>query len=139
MVHAPPMGNASEWNASDFAVATAFEPHRNYKSDVARGFYVNQVKGYMNYFPLGSSLKIIRYEHFVNNRNLVVNEILDFVGAAPHNFDADELEKQLGPIEVKAWYPPMNNRSRTYLKHLYKPFNDELADLLGEEWRGVWD
>ena len=28
---------------------------------------------------------------------------------------------------------------RRYLEHLYEPFNGMLTELLGEEWRGVWD
>jgi len=138
MVSAPLMGNASEWNASDFAVGTP-NRRRNYLVVVARGFYAGQVKGYMEYFPLGTSLQVLRYEHFIENKNLFMNELLEFVGAASYNFKAYQLEKQLGPHKVRTWYPPMNNRTRTYLVHLYKPFNDELADLLGEDWRGVWD
>jgi len=32
----------------------------------------------------------------------------------------------------------MSNSTEEYLERFFKPYNDELADLLGEEWRGVW-
>jgi len=140
MIQAPSIGNTSHWNASDFAVGTPKGVPDYASLDLSRGFYAGQVKGYMEHFPLGTSLKIIRYEDFMSNKNLVMNELLEFVGGSPHNFMDDRLEKQMGPLKViKTWYPPMNNKTRAYLKHLYRPFNDELADLLGEDWRGVWD
>jgi Sulfotransferase family len=33
----------------------------------------------------------------------------------------------------------MSNVTRDYLQRLFRPFNDQLADILGEEWRGIWD
>jgi Sulfotransferase family len=32
----------------------------------------------------------------------------------------------------------LNGTTRDYLRRFYGPYNDELADLLGEEWRNVW-
>ena len=29
--------------------------------------------------------------------------------------------------------------TRRYLSALFRPYNEQLADILGEEWRGVWD
>jgi len=34
---------------------------------------------------------------------------------------------------------PMPPRMRQYLTFLYEPFNELLADLLGEDWRHVWN
>lgn len=36
-------------------------------------------------------------------------------------------------------YDPMPPRIRHYLTMFYQPFNDMLADLLGEDWRDIWD
>ena len=36
-------------------------------------------------------------------------------------------------------YTPMPPRIKQYLAYFYQPFNEQLADLLGEEWRGIWD
>jgi hypothetical protein len=34
--------------------------------------------------------------------------------------------------------PNITAEARKYLYDFYKPYNDELVALLGEEWRDVW-
>ena len=33
----------------------------------------------------------------------------------------------------------IDDENRELLRKFYEPYNNDLADLLGEEWRGVWD
>jgi len=107
---------------------------------VSRGFYAEQLSMWMRYFPLGESLKVIRYEAFLENRTEILREVLDFVGAPVMSFEDLDLEKSYSPERAGAPYEgKMPDNVREYLRRLYKPYNDELADLLGEEWRDVWD
>jgi len=115
-----------------------------YKTFLARGFYAKQLKAYMEYFPLGTHLKAVHYETFNADKVTTLNEILDFVGAQPYEWDPSLLDTNLGPLKKRAdptiFQPDsMTNETRAYLKALYAPFNDELADLLGEKWHGVWN
>ena len=128
-------------------------PHRDqvqalhldlYKKFLARGFYANQLKAYMEYFPLGTHLKVVHYETFIEDKVTTLNEILEFVGAEPFVWNQSLLDTNLGPLKKRfdpAIFQPesMTNATRAYLKALYAPFNDELANMLGEEWQGVWN
>jgi len=141
-LHAPPYSNVTtDWNQTDFTVGIPLNNHcGKINHGIDRGFYADQIKRFMKYFPIGESLKVIHYENFNVNKVAVLNDILKFIGVPSHEFDMKKLDTNLGPIQkVNSWFPPITNETRTYLKHVYKPFNDELANLLGESWRGVWD
>jgi hypothetical protein len=34
---------------------------------------------------------------------------------------------------------PLKFKTNYYLRRLYRPYNEELAMILGDEWLGVWD
>ena len=106
-----------------------------------RGMYALQLVNWIEHFSLGSTLKVVQYESFVQNRSRVLNEILDFVGARPHHLPANVLADAYGPTrgikrEVNETLSP---NTRSYLEQFYKPYNAKLADLLGKEWRDVWN
>ena len=108
---------------------------------LSRGFYAEQLAVWMRYFPLHENkLKVVRYEAFLENRTAVLREVLDFVGAPAMSFEDLDLEKSYSPERPG---PPfqgnLTDYVRGYLARFYKPYNDELADLLGEDWRDVWD
>jgi len=143
-LRAPPYSNGTtEWNRTEFAVGKPLEDYsgRAY-GGLARGFYVEQMKRYMDVFPMGESLRVVRYESFKKDKIAVMQDLLDFVGGpSSYEFDEKQLDDYLGPFEFvrDRYLPPLTNETMKYLRYLYKPFNDELADLLGESWRGVWD
>jgi len=96
----------------------------------------------MEHFSLGESLKIIHYEAFEKTKSAALQEILEFVGAPPHRIKEKAFETDYSPNKRESAtliYPPLTNETKAYLKRFYKPYNDELANLLGEYWRGVWD
>lgn len=148
VVRAPPMidflsNNGTDFNQSHFAIGPRANGLVEFRrNNIARGFYALQLRDYIEYFPLGSFLKAYRYEYFLMNKQAVMNNLADFVGAPRYNFSEAELSMQMGPLQslkTDQEYPQMDDMTRAYLKLLYKPFNDKLADLLGEDWRGVWD
>lgn len=141
-IKAPRYSNANtDWNQTDFGIGRPLLGSHALEafSGIARGFYAQQIKRYMKFFPIDETLKVIRFEDFQKNKIAVLQEILEFVGSSYYKFDDAHINRQLGPTEVLYRYPDLNNATKIYLKHLYKPFNDDLADLLGESWRGVWD
>ena len=145
--------NKRIWNASDFSRHGNVTINYRMKRDfgLARGFYASQVVEYMKYFRLGESLKVVEYEYFSSNKEEVLNELLVFLGREPYNWTEVELDADMGPFSQRSparekllggssrTYPPLRNETLAYLKLLYRPFNEELADILGDEWRGVWD
>lgn len=135
--------NGTDFNQSHFAIGPRANGLVEFRrNNIARGFYALQLRDYIEYFPFGSFLKAYRYEYFLMNKQAVMNNLADFVGAPRYNFSEAELSMQMGPLQslkTDQEYPQMDDMTRAYLKLLYKPFNDKLADLLGEDWRGVWD
>jgi Sulfotransferase domain len=114
-----------------------------YNASLARGFYVKQLKNYLPYFPLGTHLKVVHYENFTNDKVATLNDILDFVGSPPFRWPERFLDKNLGPFKPRAPEThapePLSNETRAYLKAMYRPFNDELANVLGSAWQNVWN
>jgi Sulfotransferase domain len=126
---------------------------------LSRGLYSNQVYNWMRAsFRRGVSLHVIRYEDFVRDKSAVLRQISMFAGLDDPDMVSNEaiLHHDYSPRQAKrlqeqdkaterrqhsesAKSAAMDPRVREYLVHFYRPYNDELADLLGEEWRNVWD
>lgn len=112
---------------------------------LSRGMYAQQIESWIDAsFQLGVNLHVVRYERFVENRAVVLQEILEFAGIT--HMDQLTLDN---PTLVTDYSPRLPSHRaapkltidplvREYLSRFYKPYNDELADLLGEEWRNVW-
>jgi Sulfotransferase domain len=128
-------------------------PHRNsteisglakYQSTLARGFYANQLKHYLPYFSLGTHLKVVHYENFTKHKVETLNDILDFVGAPRIEWPKRYLDRNLGPYGRRSSenrFEPelLGTETRAYLKAMYRPFNNELASILGDAWQNVWN
>ena len=129
-----------------FAVTRRIRQVRHQKGPVAsngvfRGFYALQLAHWLPHFPLGRSLMVLRYEDWESRKAQALEEVLEFVGAPPYVFDNAALNAVYGPNNgpQRIQRQPMRNITNQYLTELYRPYNDELVPLLGEDWRGVWD
>ena len=116
---------------------------RRYKTEgmLYRGCYARQLMPWLEYYKLGTELLVIRYEELKANPSRVLNRVLDFVGAPRYDFPEDAINKSYSP-RAKTWIdysPDVSDEATDYLKRFYKPYNEELVTLLGEEWRNVWD
>ena len=95
----------------------------------------------MEYFALGEQLLVLRYEQFRDDPETVFFQLLDFVGA-PRFVPADGFATRHNVKDdpnTATRKHPLTNATRTYLAALFRPYNELLANQLGEEWRGVWD
>jgi hypothetical protein len=101
-----------------------------------RGMYITQLNHWIRSFPLGESLLVLNYERFKYQPTQIFSELLDFVGVPPfvpaEGFATEHNAR--GPPQH-----PMSNATRNYLSAFFRPYNNMLADVLGEDWRGVWD
>ena len=121
-----------------------WNPVKKYNYPLERGFYADQLRHWAPRFPLGESLLVLRYEDLCERKRETLGAVLAFVAGpvaavAARDIPAKALDRKYSPNRGGYYYPPIRNETRAYLKLLYKPFNDDLADLLGESWRGVWD
>lgn len=109
---------------------------------IARGFYAQQIVAWMDYFKYGKDLKIIQYEKLQADPPGVFRDILNFIDVDPNAWPMDDevFKRDFRPVSVRGEkaVQKMNNTTRAYLEKFYKPYNDELADLLGEEFREIW-
>ena len=74
---------------------------------------------------------VLKYEEFQKDPATAYNRVLGFVGLRNHTLKT--YEKHLA-----GRYEPMPENCRRYLEKFFRAYNDQLADLLGEEWRNVW-
>ena len=146
ILQAPVFHNEThQWEKANFSMAknavsnyAKIRPKKHLRGTVTRGFYSLSLRYYLEHFSLGESLLVIRYEDFLQRQGEVFSDLLKFVGGPPHNFTPEQLRSDVRPIAKKEWYPILTNETRAYLERVFQPFNEDLADLLGEEWRGVW-
>jgi Sulfotransferase domain len=115
--------------------------HCNY---IQRGMYAQQLERWLHYFPINkkdkhpssSSLLVLQYEEFREHPERVFERLLAFVGAKPF-IPAD------GFSTMHNYHPERNDQmlpeTRHYLTRFFQPYNRLLVDLLGDEWRGVWE
>lgn len=116
----------------------AFKVARLDNNVVFRGFYANQLEYWFEHFPLGEKLMVVRYENFVKNKAAIISEILEFVGASQHNYTHDDFHTNYFLKNKTNVVDGVSKSARTSLEKIFKPHNDKLADLLGEEWRDIW-
>ena len=120
-----------------------------------RSMYVTQIPYWIRYFPLNESMLVLNYERFTRTPHIVYKEILEFVHASPTTFLPEkaannnlnrideENRKQVFRTKHNTLYykpkVPIRNETRRYLSLFFRPYNEKLADVLGEGWRGIWD
>jgi hypothetical protein len=103
-----------------------------------RSMYITQIQHWMEYFPLNERMLVVNYERFSSHPQEVFHQILYFVGAGPFTPEGGfgtryNTKKRATRDQI------MSPELRRYLSHFFQPYNDQLADLLGEEWRNVWN
>ena len=65
---------------------------------------------------------------------LVYADVLKFLGLDDEPLADEEEDNFPGNYHIK-----LNQHTRKKLEELYAPYNQELYDLLGDDWGGVWD
>jgi Sulfotransferase family len=150
LIRAPPLKSfiPGAENASRFAITSRIRETQNQKGKIAtkgvfRGLYSLQISNWLEHFALGKSLLVVKDFQGGDERAkvLTVNRILEFVGASPFEFDEATLNAVYGPNNGpnRKSRRPLRFKTKYYLRRLYRPYNEELAKILGDEWQGVWD
>jgi Sulfotransferase domain len=106
---------------------------------IPRGFYAQQIIPWMDHFKYGKDLKIIKYEKLQQDLPRVFRDILNFIDVDPDAWAMDDevFKRDFRPVSVKIQksHQKLDNTTRAYLEKFFKPYNDQLAVLLGEEFR----
>jgi hypothetical protein len=101
---------------------------------VRKGLYAPQIRQWLRDYPRDSIL-VIDYRDLERNTSEVYFRILDFAGV-PHDAPSHSFEER--KRSTKHAYPPMANATKAYLESFFAPYNAQLEELLGEEWKGAW-
>jgi hypothetical protein len=108
------------------------------------GMYSTHLREWLQIYPLDTNLKVIRSEELKQDMKGVYGGVLDFIGLPREHIDEQALTLDMSPQKLglfnstRKTIDPPSKRTILYLRKFFQPYNDELVDLLGEEWRGVW-
>ncbi len=99
------------------------------KSYLARGFYAEQLKIWMNLFPK-EQLTVISTEDLATDPHKTLGQVFSFLGLPEYKVKNPQKQKA-------AKYPQMNSETRKFLADYFRPYNQQLYDLLGRKFE--WD
>jgi|CXWL01.1.fsa_nt_gi hypothetical protein len=87
-----------------------------------RGIYVNSFRRWLEFFPRNQIL-VINSEDLKSNKSQILEKTFEFLNVPSYN---------LGKLEDQnvAKYDPMNSDTKKMLEDFFKPYNQELYDLL---------
>ena len=110
-----------------------------FKSYVFRSLYHDQLHRWLRLFPR-QQLMIIQSECFFENEAELMNEVTEFLGLEPFEFQsADQLQRSWGGgasnlFENPQDYAAMDDVSRRLLADFFEPYNQQLYRLIDEDF-----
>ena len=139
------MNTSSEWYTYNWWRHYRRKFRKNY---IQRSMYVVQLQHWIQYFPLNETMLVLNYEQFANEPHFIYQSILDFVFGVNTTSktpttpfiirDDDFFTKRHNTLPHKKPVV-IHDETRQYLSLFFRPYNDQLADLLGEHWRNIWE
>ncbi|QNL20598.1 sulfotransferase domain-containing protein [Hyphobacterium sp. CCMP332] len=92
-----------------------------------RGIYYDQVNNYLKVFPK-DQIMILESNYYKLNVELVHKEILNFIGI-------DNKQKlRASNMNERKYHLKINSDTGAILKNLFKPYNEKLFNLIGQEF-----
>jgi len=106
------------------------------------GLYSMHLSQWLQYFPK-ENIKAVKFETFVTNQTETMKDLLDFLGYPEQKKYLPSQETLAEAVKSPDVHGTkvqgMSPRTRAYLHKLFRPYNAELAPLLGDEWNDVWE
>lgn len=99
-----------------------------------KGMYSLQLQQWIRTFY--DSLLILNYDDLKRDPQEFDRRVLQHAGLTT-DFDLPSFDKVFaGNYSTEM---PMTNTTRRYLEKFFAPYNRQLSEILGEEWRNVWN
>ncbi len=111
-----------------------------FKSYVFRSLYHDQLNRWLRLFPR-QQLMIIQSESFFENSVDTMDEVAEFLGLKPFEFEASEqLQRSWdagarNDLEIPQDYLALDDATRSILTDFFEPYNQQLYRLIGEDYR----
>ena len=105
-----------------------------------RGLYAPLLIPWVKQFAADDKLMILRFSDLHSKPNETINEVLGFAGVNDTSIDEDYIipTRIRNNPDMKGNDISLDPTLRLYLNLLYRPINKLLAELLGDDWQGVW-
>jgi len=105
-----------------------------------RGLYAPLLIPWVQQFAADDRLMILRFSDLYSKPNETVDEVLGFAGVNDTSIDEDYIipKRIRKNPDMKGKDISLDPTLRLYLNLLYRPINKLLAELLGDDWQGVW-
>jgi hypothetical protein len=106
-------------------------------SYVFRSLYHDQLWRWLQLFSREQT-KIIQAEKLFTDREAVMHDVVSFLNLQPYEFTTQDIQHSWGGgasnHEKPGDYAAMNPDTRQLLKAYFEPFNEQLFDLIGEQY-----
>jgi len=124
------------YRMSDLIRKNPFRSEHGYtKNMVFNSLYSLHLAEWLEYFQLGRDLKIFSFENFQEDKEEVLGGIFDFVGLSKACLSGSAqgaMNRRYN--RNSAFNSTLSSSTKDYLWRFYKPYNEELADMLGDDW-----
>ena len=110
-----------------------------FKSYVFRSLYHDQLYRWLRLFPR-QQLMIVQSERFFENKADTMNEVAEFLGLEPFEFQAaDQLQRSWdagagNALKMPRAYPAMDIVTRRILLDFFEPYNQQLYHLIDQNF-----
>lgn len=110
-------------------------------SPLGRGLYSIQLRHWFQamekFNKPKADLMVIQTEKMKQNSSATYEQVLKFLKLPDHKLKRyDVIHKTKYNSQIT---PQMKPETRKRLQDFYRPFNQQLVNLLGSEWKGVWE
>lgn len=95
-----------------------------------KGLYAIQLREWLKWIPR-SDIFIQLYEDLKRDPDATYRTLQQWLGLQDHSLQEYSRFKAGN-------YGPMNPTTRRYLERLFEPYNRQMEDLFGNDWRGIW-
>jgi len=105
------------------------------------GMYAPQIAEWANYFELGKSFHVVHYEKLNAEREAGFRRISEeLLNLPPYEYSTKVTDASLlgNPSTSSRKHSEVSDVMEEYLRLLYRPYNAELPNLLGNDWEGIW-
>jgi hypothetical protein len=141
------VGVLQDWSVVDFdtyfdsdAMKEAWRTYENsgLNAPVGMGLYALQIRPYLE---LPNDLLVIKSEDLKQKAKSTFARVAQFLGINSNNNNNQKNSPIVFSTKVNSArkVTGIDESTEVTLQKVFEPFNRKLADILGEEWDGVWD
>lgn len=123
--------NSQQENAAWEKYLTDIPLHTGSHCLIGRGLYELNLRPWLKQYDQSDFL-VIRLETMKDHVQTTMDRVWQHLGIPQYDLEDDTAKN------TRVYDPILTTERRDFLRRFYKPHNERLADVLGEEWRSAW-